>query len=140
MNPASIITRLRAECPTLRAVGGAAEYDVAANGITVTPAAYVVPMAEVADDNILLGHTAQRVVASVGVLIVVSDHASAASGLDGLNSLEAYRIAIRSALLNWPPVPDADPFVFEGGAILDFRPGELWWQDTYRTAYDIRSI
>ena len=50
--------------------------------------------------------------------------------------MEALRIAVRTALLGWNAT-GTDPFEFAAGGLLAFRDGHLWWQDSYRTAYDI---
>ncbi len=141
MNLSSVVERIRDLCPLLRSVGGAAQYDVAVNGLLTAPAAFVVPLSETAGENYLAsGATAQRIEVRFGVILVLSSHGDVTQGADALDQLDTHRSALRAALHGWLPSPDAEPCLVDQGAVLEFLPGELWWQDVYRTAYDLRTM
>jgi hypothetical protein len=77
----------------------------------------------------------QRVPATVGVAICVRNVADA-KGSGASLDLDTVRLAVRQSLLGWSP-PGCDPVQFDSGALLGFKSGYLWWQDIYRTTYDI---
>lgn len=132
-----IIARLSA-LPDFKLVSGAAGFAAAADrNPNATPALFVLRLSESAAPSPVYARVEQRVSATVGIVIVVrnvSDAAGAAAGAD----LEALRAVVRSALLGWSP-NGHDPLEFESAALLIFKDGHLWWQDAYRSRYDITS-
>lgn len=138
MNLAPIIAEIRTVCTVFKAVGGVAEFDAAADGVKTTPACYVVPLSEQAEDNQQLYGNLQRVNVDFGVCIIVK-HARAAEEM--LNDLESLRSSVSSALIGKTLTTESNsmPIQFTGGQVLDFQPGLMWWQDGYRTAHHIHS-
>ncbi|MDD5297661.1 MAG: hypothetical protein PHU46_12180 [Rhodocyclaceae bacterium] len=134
-----IIARLKT-VPNLLLVDGAAGFAAAADPATgskprAAPAAFVLRLAESGEKSQTYMRVEQRVSAVIGIVYAlrnVADAKGAAAGAD----LEALRQAGRAALLGWHP-EGADPFEFDAGALLAFKDGYLWWQDSYRTRYDI---
>lgn len=142
MNLAPVIARLAAQCPLFREVAGAAEADAAMQaGTPNAPTAYVVQAAETGGDNYLVGPSAQRVESYFTVLIVVRTAAGSARGEQAQADLEVHRVAVRDALLGWQDASAmGEPCLFAEGRLADWKPGGiLWWADTWRTAFDIRS-
>lgn len=132
------IARLVASAPTLKLVEGAAEYAAlkANPPDSRRPAAFVVPLSEVAGPNVLVNAVRQRVAAQLGVVFAVGslrDPRGEQARLD----LEAVRAEARTALLGWAPTASHDPFEFLRGDLVDLRDGVVWWQDRYSSAFYI---
>lgn len=135
---AEIIARLQSQVapPTLNLVGGAAEFQAASDANpNAVPAAYVLRMSERGGERLTYGRTEQRVPTEIGIVMVVRNVADA-KGNAASADMETLRGAVRTALLGWNAAA-TDPFEFAAGGLLAFRDGHLWWQDSYRTTYDI---
>lgn len=132
------IERIAAEVPALRAVGGAADLSAIQRGVVAAPSAWIIPVAETARDSETVSIVSQRVNATVGIVIAVSNlrDARGAAAQDGLADI---RIAIREALLGWAPDADHDPATFARGRLLSLSDQVLWWQDEYFTGYHMRT-
>jgi hypothetical protein len=138
VNLAPIIAAIDAGCPLFKAVGGAAEFDAEADGVKTTPACFVIPLSESADQNLMLNGNLQRIDVDFGVCIVVK-HARNASGM--LADLETLRTSVRTALAGKTLTTEtaSQPIRFTGGQLLNFQPGLMWWQDGFKTAHHIQS-
>lgn len=139
MNLAPVIEQLRVAVPALRLVGGAAAFERAADSLTTFPAAFVLPAKEAADDSPFLSQAVEQLVSSVFVVLVAVRNLGDDEGAAAVESLEPVRTAVRLALLGWQPAEDAHGCEYVAGELLAFENGALWWQDTYRSAYLIRS-
>ena len=84
------------------------------------------------------GYNAAIRAGQLGLKVACIEKRADAKGAAANVDLEALRAAVRTALLGWS-APSCDPFEFAAGGLLAFRDGFLWWQDAYRTAYDITS-
>lgn len=132
---AEIVARLIDQVPALKQIGGAAEFQAAAeSNPTATPAAFVFPLRESGGASPIYGRVRQKVSASVGVVLVVRNVADAKGAAAG-GDMATLRAAVESVLLGWVPVSGRDPLEFESGALLAFRNGHMWWQDAYRTQF-----
>lgn len=135
---AEIIARLNDNVPALKLVAGAASFIAAEKALPkATPAAFVVMLHETADPAYLLGVMAQRVTATLGVILVVgnvSDATGAAASID----LAALRVAVRAALHGWAPGAACAPLQIDGGHLLKFDSAS-WWIDAWRTTYEART-
>lgn len=125
---------------TLALVEGAAGFAAAADPQTgakpkAVPAAFVLRLADSGQPTLTFMRVEQRVAATFGIVYCVRNVADAKGGA-AAGDLESVRAAGRAALLGWHP-PGADPFEFDAGALLAFRDGYMWWQDSYRSHYDI---
>lgn len=135
----ALIARIKNTVPDIKFVGGAAEFQTAAdNAPKVTPAVFVIQLEETpspsADANIVI----QRVHAVVGIILVVRN-VSDNTGAAALASTEALRKAIKDQVFGWQAKPELDPFERAGSHLLAFRDGHAWWQDAYSTIYYDRS-
>lgn len=136
---AETIVHLRSGVSALKFVGAAAEFQAAAEANPKSaPAAFVIRLRETGGGSPTYGRTRQKVAATVGVILVARNVADA-SGQAAGGDLDSLRAAVLGLLLGWSPTPSHDPLEFEGGALLAFRDGHLWWQDSYRTQYPITS-
>lgn len=142
MDTNPIITRLRsATGAAFKLVGGAADFDAAADALAASPACFVIEQANSAGENSTCGVITQRVDVHLGVLLAVPMLRDSRGDADK-SALEVARAAARGALLGWTPgTPgEHDPITYAGGQLLDFTPGLLWWQDSYRTTHTISSL
>lgn len=133
MNTAPLIARLQAQCPGFKFVGGAMDLSESAIQAVVFPAAFVIPLAESATPNIMLGTQDQTLEQTWGVVICLK--AMRTTAQDQTAELQTLRAAVRSALTGWTPAPDTtEPFDFASGQLLDASGGSLLWQDDFTRA------
>jgi hypothetical protein len=140
VNVAPIVARLAAKIPPsgLLKVGGAADFQRALEGVTTIPAAFVIPLAESAAENDFeMSIVQQEVSALFGVMLAVRN-ISDATGSAVQDALNALRMRVRDALVNWQPDPEWDPCTFAGGQLIGMRDQVLYWQDDFQTGYQIR--
>lgn len=130
-----IITRLRDQVTELRAVDGAAGLAAAREAPTITPAAWVIPVADSAVDNELITGHSQRVTARFGVVLCVTAHARSAAGSRDLEILHPLREALATALIAWVPAAGLDPIEFVAGRLIGLADARLWWQDEFHTRF-----
>jgi hypothetical protein len=135
---ADVIARLQTRTEFL-AVSGAAGFAAAADPATgkprAVPAAYVLLLSESGEPSPTYMRAEQRVGVAIGI-VIVARNLQDSKGAEALADLDTLRTAARAALLGWAP-PGADPLTFDAGSLLAFKDGNLWWQDSYRTHYDI---
>lgn len=138
----AVIARLKECAPSLKSVESAAELAAltVAPPLHRMPAAYVIPLAERAGDNLAATLvTRQRVATQIGVVLVVAGRIADAKGGAQVVAIQTPREEIRAALLGWEPVAGHEPLQYVGGELLEFAGGAVWWQDDFATAYHIRS-
>ncbi len=120
-------------------IGGAADLEAIGNGVVPTPACFVVPMRESADDNATFGQFEQRVTVGFSVVLAASNRRDA-TGAAALAGLEPLRRQIKAAIVGWAPEADfGEPVHFSGGSLLSFADGLLWWADEFRVVTYERS-
>lgn len=130
-----IITRLRAELPVLRTVAGVADFQRASeSNPKAVPAAYVFIVEESADENSVDAPFIQEVDVTLAVVLVVrhvGDTLGAAAGVD----MDSLRADVLAALMGFSPIAVYDPLARRKSALLAFRDGHMWWQETWSTRY-----
>lgn len=139
MDVSPIIARLKAQLTGFVLIAGAGELDAAIETIPAVPAAFVMPLSELADAPDLVGVHHQRVTQEFAVVLVVSNLRDAA-GAAAATELQTRRLAVRAALVGW--VPDAltgETVAFTSGRVLRFADQRLWWTDEFRVMTDYRS-
>lgn len=133
MNTAPLIDRLRLQCPGFKFVGGAMDLSESTLQAVVFPAAFVIPLAESAQPNQMLGTHDQQVSQTWGVVLCLKNIRTAAR--DQTPELQALRMSVRNALTGWTPEPQTqEPFDFASGQLIDTEGGSLLWQDDYTRA------
>ena len=136
---AEIRNRLADLPAAFKLVEGAAAFEqAAATKPKAMPAAYVIPLREVAGASPLYSRTRQKVAVTVGVVLAVANAADA-KGAAAQADLTALRNQVLNALLGWSPA-GAEALEFAEGGLLAFKDGVLWWQDAYRTQTAISSL
>jgi hypothetical protein len=141
MDCTPVITRLRTQLAGqgFVAIAGAAELDAAIANTPSPPAAYVLPLAETADEPDFAGIHHQRVLQEFAVVLVVANLRDVA-GAAAAAELQARRLLVRSALLGWAPdAASAEVVAFTAGRLLQFADQRLWWSDEFRVITDYRS-
>lgn len=132
--------RIRQMVPAIKLVGGAADFQSAAEANpAVTPACFVIPMEEQPEPNKLGDIIIQRVHAQVGIVLVVRNLTDA-KGVAAQADIDALRKQVKDQVFGWQATPDLDPFERGNSHLLAFRDGHMWWQDLYTTSFYDRSI
>lgn len=121
------------------AVYGAAELAAVKENSQRTPAAWVIPVADDAGNNVLLNAVSQRITERIGVVFAVRN-VSDKRGETAHNALRTIRRAVKDTLIGWLPDPDEDEVVFSRGRLIDFSNRVIWWQDEYLWAYEERTV
>lgn len=126
------VERLRQQTTSFRRVAGAAEY--ASLAPLSLPECYVIPLAEAGEANTLITGHRQRIIASVGVRVGVSNLRDP-NGAQAAIDLEVLRAEVLLALLGWSPPGDCTPIDFVRGRLLSLDDQVLWWQDEFVTQF-----
>jgi hypothetical protein len=140
VNLAPVIQRLTDECPFLKLVGGAAQFERALQGLTAIPAAFVLPARDRGTDSPFANQIVEQEVSSEFSIVLAARNLADDEGAAAVDELERIRAPVRDALLNWQPDDDYAGLEFRSGELLAFANGVLWWGDVYATAYLIRSV
>lgn len=132
---AAVIERLRSRVPALRAVDGAAGLEAAERAKPDRfPAAFVIANEKGnAPHGYSGGVLAQKVEATVVVVLFVEHAAKAGNGSKAQEALDALRGAVRDALVNWRPMttPGATALRFVASDGESFSAGALVGQEAY---------
>jgi len=135
-----VIVRLRQEVSSLRLVAGAADFAAAMDTPSPpqSPSAWVVPLADSAGANALVGVVSQALTSRVGVVTALRK-VTDARGEHALIDLADVVGAERVALLGWAPDADHDPLEFARGQLISLKGGTVWWQDEWATESELRA-
>jgi hypothetical protein len=139
VNIGPVIARIEDQVRAFRLVGGAARAERAMDGITTLPAAFVLSSTESATENPFMDQTVEQQINAEFVVLFAAQNLSDGDGLAASTDMESLRLAARDALLGWVPSDGYHGCEYRSGELLAFTNGVLWWQDTYATAYTIRS-
>ncbi|HAF00386.1 MAG TPA: hypothetical protein DCG63_03740 [Methylophilaceae bacterium] len=139
LNP--IIDRLKNNVAIFKLVGGSADIPSAEERLLNHPAAFVLPLNEVASSNQLaFSAISQLVTVNFGVLVAVRN-VSDATGLASLTDLEAIRRSVKTQIMGWQPEADFEPITYVSGGLLKLSDDAvLWWMDSFTTAYYERVV
>lgn len=110
-----------------RKVGGAAEYARLRLEALPLPALWIVRSA---DSSQHAGERAENVGVAFDAVIAIENVRSMDTGeIDDL--LLQYRLAVKSRLLGWEIQPGVRPIKFNGGRVIEYTDGDLYWADRY---------
>lgn len=134
--------RLRAQAgAVLRLVGTVADFESLAGMPRSLPAAYVLPLAETAEEVRQLGPTLQLHRCTLAVLLFAR-HAGDASGMQSAGALHEMRAAVHAALIGWmadeAAPEDCLPMVFTAGELLQADTGTTVWRDEFEVSRYVR--
>lgn len=108
-----------------RQVGGAAQYAQLRPEALPLPACWLVRAAERSRHA---GEGAEDLTIGFDVVIAVENVRSA---VDADELLLHYRQAVKTLLLGWEMAPEVKPIKYEGGRVLEYTDGDLYWADRY---------
>lgn len=110
-----------------RQVAGAAEFARLRPESLPLPAAWIV---RAADKVQHAGERTENVTLSFDVVIAIENARTHAQG-ETDDVLLKYRRAVKALLLGWEMAPDVRPLKFDGGQVLEYTDGDLYWRDRY---------
>lgn len=135
-----IIARIRAECPIFKMVGGAAEFGLLAETLTIAPGVFVLPTSEDADPSPYANQITQQQIHDEFDVCIAARNLKDRTGRAANEALQPLRDTLFDALLGWVPAEDYDNIEFRRGRFVTFEQNILWWTDTFSTGHLIRSI
>ncbi|NYZ12887.1 hypothetical protein HL658_10015 [Azospirillum sp. RWY-5-1] len=135
----TIVARLAPPATTLGLVQGAAELRAVTQAppAHLLPAAWVVPVGDVAGAARVVNAPRQSLTATFGVVLAVADR-SDPRGAAAADALTDVRRMVLSALLGWMPEGADGPCAFGGGEVLELETAALWWIDRYTVPLHLR--
>lgn len=121
-------------------VSGAASFATALADLKNPPAAYVIPLSDVAQRNALIGTSVdQRVDERFGVVLAVRNLRDTIG--DAVNAdLETLRKKTINSLLGMIPADGYNPICYGGGRLLKLDVSTLWWLLEFTTVYYERKV
>jgi hypothetical protein len=64
-------------------------------------------------------------------VVIAIENARQHDDNDTDDALLAYRRAVKDRLLGWEIEPGVQPLNFDGGQVLEYTAGDLYWRDRY---------
>lgn len=110
-----------------RQVGGAAEFASIRPEALPLPAAWIV---RAADKTQHAGNNAENMTFTFDVVIAI-ENARAHEPGETDELLLTYRKAVKDLLLGWEIEPDVRSMNYEGGRVIEYTDGDLYWADRY---------
>lgn len=111
-----------------RQVAGAAEFAQVRPEALPLPACWVI---RAADKVRHAGERAENVTLGFDVVIAIENARSHNPG-DTDDVLLQYRLAVKTMLLGWELETDVRPIKFNGGQVLEYTDGDIYWRDRYQ--------
>lgn len=108
-------------------VAGAAEYAQLDVQNLPLPNCWVI---RAADKVTHAGERAEDVDMSFDIVIAIENARDHRPG-ETDDMLLLYRLAVKKLLLGWEIEPDVNPIQFDGGRVLQYTNGDLFWADKY---------
>lgn len=137
-NPADWLARLQEQAPNLAQVGQwQALDDVMTQGVARSPAAFVIPVNELAEGSTTVQGVMQRVTCTWTVLLAIRN-LRAATGASQTGDLITLRQDIMAALLGW--TWGDTQITFARGQQVGLADGVLWWADEYEFETYLRVV
>lgn len=129
MNLDNVIERIRTTCPSFaHRVAGAAEFAaLPQNAKVALPAAFVIPMDDRAGDQESMNRYRQSLIDRVAVVMVL-DNSADRRGQAAATTVHNLRAELWRSLLLWPPGPEYDGLMYEGGQGLLMDGARLYYQ------------
>lgn len=129
MNLDNVIERIRATCPSFaQRVAGAAEFAaLPQNAKVALPAAFVIPMDDRTGEQESQNRYRQALTDRVAVVMVL-DNSADRRGQAAVTTVHSLRAELWRSLLLWPPGPEYDGLIYEGGQGLLMDGARLYYQ------------
>jgi hypothetical protein len=131
MDISKVITQLRTYCPSLKIIGGSADFNSGLESVvnpSQLPAAYVIPDGDEADANQLSNALLQLVRERIQI-VVQFDNSADRRGYGSVNQVDAMKYALFSAILNWriDPTHAQRGLEYDGCEFIAMDRGRLWY-------------
>ena len=110
-----------------RQVAGAAEFARIRPEALPLPAAWII---RAADKVKHAGIGAENLTLGFDVVIAIENARRHTPG-ETDDALLQYRLAVKNLLLGWEIEPDVKPIKFDGGQVLEYTDGDIYWRDRY---------
>ena len=122
-----IINRIKAECPSFNSrVAAFADLSIVNEGRFPTPAAFVVPQSDQANENTSMNGYRQNLKESF--VVIVSLDPQSREGTASVEAMHDIRAELWRALLTWQPSEGHGGIEYEGGELLDFNAAQFFYQ------------
>lgn len=125
----SVVTRLRANCPSLAQV----DHALTSSAQNAYPAAFVAMRTAQGDEPAFIGVQSQMIRQVISIYYVAERAQTDAPA----QQLEAAVAEVMATLRGWQPGPEYQPFSYVGGE-LDQKDGRACWRDDYQTSHEER--
>ncbi|MCK9389767.1 MAG: hypothetical protein M0Q22_15430 [Sulfuritalea sp.] len=124
-----IIAAIKARCASFgQRVSGAAEYKRLSETTNLaTPAAYVIPLDDVAEGQQSENSYRQQIKDAIAIVVVLSNTADE-RGQTPLATVRTLRKELWKALLAWAPDAEHGRISYEGGQLLDLDRAHMYYQ------------
>lgn len=112
-------------------IAGTAEFALAQEfTVDSVETAFVIPLAEGANDNEYDGTTNQMILERFGIAVALKNDAATTDklGIGAFDRLYNIRKQFFACLLGWVVPGSEMPVYYKGGRLLDINPAWLWWQ------------
>jgi hypothetical protein len=119
-----------------RKIGGGGEYAKAMTEKLPLPLAWVI---RAADTSTSIGDGATDDVVAFDVVIAIENQRTQ-NPFEADEQMIRYRQAVLDLLLGYALPGSIKPVTFEGGQVLDYANGELFWRDRYRVVQTITTF
>jgi hypothetical protein len=133
-----IQARIAAQIPAFKEVAGASSLTAILQGRLSESGCYIFREKNAPEANELVNAISQRVIVSIGLVIVVRN-VKDAHGNDADDISFNLQNSLKTALLGWQPEAGSDPMQFGGGGLVSFANGYHIWKDTFITQQFIRA-
>lgn len=121
-------------------VSGAADFASAQEDLKITPAAYVIPLADTAQPNRLQFSGIEQHVTERFAVVLAVKNARDVRG-DAVNvALETLRDKTINAVIGFVPDTGYEPAEYGGGRLLMLDVAVTWWQLEFITGYRLYKV
>lgn len=138
MDLVTIITALRARCPTLATrVAGAGQFKLLPESAALAvPCAFVIPLDDNPTESQSQNSVRQGLTDSFAVIVAL-DNTVDERGQAAAASVHSLRAELWGALLGWSPSDAYDGIAYEGGSIVQLDRARCWYQFEFGALMEI---
>lgn len=137
---ATVEARLKTNALSLKKIDGVVNLEAALKKPPPKdkqPAAFVLPVSDTAGQNNLVNAVSQRIAETFGVVLCLGNLSDSVGGT-ATEKLEAIKIEVMDALINWEPTAAHDPVTYKSGRVVAMHNGVVWWLLEFNTAHHYR--
>jgi hypothetical protein len=111
-------------------IAGAAELAYATKNTLLKECAFVIPISEISNPNLLDNGLNQKFTEKFGVIIAIRNDMDLKdrTGITAYDALYDVRKELFSCILNWQVIGTESVIYYSGGNLLDINPAWIWYQ------------